>query len=70
MGEQVAAVGEGDGGRVHLSLLDGGTLGFGQPLVPKIDGHCVNAGIGGALAVDHLQRIKRKKSQVKADPSD
>ena len=41
-------------GSIHLRLLDGVTLGLCQPLSPKVDGHCVDPGVGGAFALDDL----------------
>ena len=56
-------------GSIHLRLLDGVTLGLGQPLSPEVDGHCVDGhcvdpGVGGALALDDLVQGNIRLSSI------
>ena len=56
VGEQVTAIGEGDGSSVHLSLLDRRTLGLGKAVASEVHGHSVDARIRRTFAVDHLKK--------------
>ena len=50
-------------GSIHFCLLDGVTLGLGQPLAPEVDRHGVDSGVGGTLALyDLVQRDIRLSS--------
>ena len=60
VGEEVTAVGQGQSGGVHLCLLDGRSLRFGQPLAAKVHRHRVDPGVGRTLAVDHLRKKKKE----------
>ena len=51
-------------GSIHLRLLDGVTLGLGQPLSPEVDGHCVDPGVGGAFALDDLVQGNIRLSSI------
>ena len=51
-------------GGIHLRLLDGVTLRLGQPLPPEVDGHGVDPGVGGALALDDLVQGNVRLSSV------